>query len=224
MKKYYLLLILSVLIVPMRAFSEAPETPPHPMSQMAAGRLEGQVFTEDTAGKRTPLPNQKVTLVVLQNGSAVLKLPKVTDAEGKFQFKNIFDDPSFEYAVETAYESRVYLMLHLHLEKGSTVIDAPFRVGEGSPYVMADIPPQSQQGEEGALEEEEGHVHAPAGPMMGGGPEMSPPPAAEAPMPDLVRKGFFQKIAFGLAGLVAAAALYYGMSGGLAGRSRKPRG
>lgn len=186
------------------------------MAEMAKGQLVGEIFTEDGNGKRAPVGGQTLNLVVLQNGEPVLKLQKVSDKEGKFLFKNIFDDPAFEYAIEASYEGYVHLMLHLHLAPGADRIEAPFRVGEGSPYRVAQIPYDS-----GASAEGPGGMPELGMMPEGGEAQLPPPPSAGPVSPDFVKKGSFQKVAVGLSILVALLALYYGFSGQAAAPRRE---
>lgn len=104
---------------------------------MEMGELRGNVWTTDARGTKKFLSNFEVALVVFHNGQQVLALHKPTDAEGAFTFKNIFKDPSFEFAIGVLYEDKPYVMEGLHLEPQQDFLKVDFPVGEGSPYLVS---------------------------------------------------------------------------------------
>ena len=116
---------------------QAQQPPPHMDSVMPGvekGILDGVLVVSDEGKKEKPIPNQAVVLMVFQNGERILMLNKETDAAGKFQFKNIFKDEQFEYALGTMVEEQPYLMSGIRMNKSQESLQVRFVVGKGSPY------------------------------------------------------------------------------------------
>ncbi len=74
-----------------------------PLGNIPIGVLSG-VLKKDGQ----PLANHLVIIQVRQGGEQVLTLPKTTDAQGQFEFKNIFRDPQFAYTLFSESDGKVY--------------------------------------------------------------------------------------------------------------------
>lgn len=189
-----------------------------PMAQMPQfqgmemGIFDGTLVETKGAGKKAPVPGHAVAIVIFQNGQRVLMLNKKTDEQGRFQFKNIFMDPSYSYLIGTMWNGKLYEMHDLKLKKGEKVRKIEFLIGEGSPHGAADVSPPLEEPVEAAPQ-------APVEPA----PEARPPGPSDlmraaAPAPGSAEGAFsvgsywehpYQKIAIVLSGIVALAALYH---------------
>lgn len=110
------------------------------MPDVPRGRFEGQVmFLEGE--KKKPMAHQTVALMVFQNGERILMLNKQTDEKGRFEFKNIFRDPSFTYAIGSMHEEQVYVLPKLGLLPSEESKTVELVVGAGSPHLMAAMVP-----------------------------------------------------------------------------------
>lgn len=92
-------IILAVLGV-MVAYEAAGQAP---HSKLEVGQLEGTLVKNGR-----PLAGKDVVIQVEQDGQTLLTLPKKTDEQGQFVFKNIFKDPQYRYFLLTEYEGKVY--------------------------------------------------------------------------------------------------------------------
>ncbi|HSA60478.1 MAG TPA: hypothetical protein VLJ37_12435 [bacterium] len=181
-----------------------------PMAQMPQfqgmqmGVFDGTLVEMKGGGKKAPVPGQTVAIVVFQNGQRVLMLNKKTDEQGRFQFKNIFMDPSFSYLIGTMWNGKLYEMTDLGLKEGEKERKIELSVGEGSPYWVTDVkPPQ----EEPAEAEAEALPQGPSDLMRASSP---PPASAEGAFSVGSYWEYpYQKIALVLSGIVALAGLYH---------------
>lgn len=155
MKKVLLLTTLFILFS-VASFAQMPGgMPPGGMGGMMpgidkSGRIDGTIFKLDPSGKKIPVPNQKITLVVMQGDQQILALEKISDDKGHFGFVNIFKDPTFGYAFGTFYEDNLYVHPRVSLNKDESVKTVELPVGENSPYLrdknMMQEPPPGGSG------------------------------------------------------------------------------
>lgn len=131
------LLSFLILVASLDVQAQPPPSMQEVFPGMEMGELRGKVWSVDVQGSKKNLSNFEVALVVFHNGEQVLALHKPTDAEGGFVFKNIFKDPSFEFAIGVLYENKPYVMEELHLEAHQDFLAVELQVGEGSPYLVS---------------------------------------------------------------------------------------
>ncbi|PIR19856.1 MAG: hypothetical protein COV45_09395 [Deltaproteobacteria bacterium CG11_big_fil_rev_8_21_14_0_20_47_16] len=103
MRKLFVLLTLIFASHVAHAQSMADQLKNSPLGKIPVGVLTG-VLTKE--GK--PLANYPLVIQVQQSGQTVLTLPKNTDANGTFEFKNIFRAPEFSYSVFSEDAGKVY--------------------------------------------------------------------------------------------------------------------
>ncbi len=132
----YRLFIFFILAVHFHVEAKSPPSMEQAFPGMEMGELRGTVWVSDTEGNKKPLSHSEVALVVFHKGEQVLALHKPSDANGEFVFKNIFKDPSFEFAIGVLYEDSPYVMEGLHLEPYQDFLAVDLQVGEGSPYLV----------------------------------------------------------------------------------------
>lgn len=95
-----------------------------PLGKIPIGVLQGVLHKD---GKS--LPNHLVIIQVRQDGEQVLTLPKTTDAQGRFEFKNIFRDPQFAYTLFTESDGKVYKLPPLTPSAAQEKYSVTFAVG-----------------------------------------------------------------------------------------------
>lgn len=139
----------SLLFLHSSAWAQSPPVvAPHMQKGVKTGVIEGRVFTK-LGGQKNNVPEQAVALMVFHEGTRVLMLDKMTDANGKFQFKNIFQDPDYSYALGVIYEDVLHVISNIQLSQGQSTLDIPFQVGEGSPFVVDKAPLGGPEGDKG---------------------------------------------------------------------------
>lgn len=122
------------LMIPAGVKSQTPAVSPHAEEGKETGIIQGVLFSIAENGKRKILPSHKVTIIISRQGRGVLTLDKETDDKGHFNFKNIFSDPDFSYALGAIFDKKMYVVPDIKLKKGEMSHDVEFRVGEESPY------------------------------------------------------------------------------------------
>lgn len=128
------------------------------------GVIEGELFTLDSAGKKTPVKQQEVAMLIFNNDQQVLMLKKTSDDQGKFTFKNIFKDPAYAYGFGTQNEDGLFIYPRVSLNAKESTKQIAFQVGENSPYKRD----PASMGMPPAGGKESGDSSA--GPMNGGAP------------------------------------------------------
>lgn len=136
MKHLFPLILFLFLLQTMTAVAmpTASKDAPHDMDIKDAGIITGTIFSTDEKGGKKPLVGQKVSIVIYKDGQQVLVLEKQTDQKGKFEFKNIFKDPTFAYDFVTVYNEALFVYPHVHLKPEEKMKEIDFEVGENSPY------------------------------------------------------------------------------------------
>lgn len=100
------------------------------------GFFRGRVYFQDEKGGKNYLDAQTVALMVHEDGKQVLMLDKKTNEKGEFEFKNIFRDPRFQYALGTSYNDQLYVITGLSLGEDEESREIDFLVGGVSPYLV----------------------------------------------------------------------------------------
>lgn len=136
MKKILIVLvILSALFATGLQAEEKKVMTPHEDSGVKTGILTGTLLKGSE-----PLGNYQIVLEVLSGHKIILTLPKETDPNGKYLFKNIFQSPEFTYAVSANYEGTVYRSNFVSLAPGenSKTLDLVIKEGETGPKLPSD--------------------------------------------------------------------------------------
>lgn len=129
--KYLIFLFLFSLSIP--SYAQAPMGEmPHALTK-DAGLLRGTLFREEN-NKKEFIQNEVVALIVFYQGKRVLMLDKKTDSQGHFEFKNIFRDPDYVYALGVMLEDELYVYPDIQIQKDQKVVHVDFPVGPESPY------------------------------------------------------------------------------------------
>ena len=132
-------LIILFIFISSVAFAQMPPPGTMPPMGMGKGRIVGMLYSVDKAGKKTPLVDYPVGIMVFQNGQRMLTLDKKTGTKGEFTFKNIKQEDGFTYVLGVIENEKLYVMSDIALKPSEDVFKADFRVGEGSPYLMEDV-------------------------------------------------------------------------------------
>ncbi len=85
------------------AVSIAQPKAPHD-SAGTTGIITGRLLKDGKA----VLGGHQVVLEILSGHKVVLTIPKPTDNNGSYQFKNIFKTPEFAYSISTEFEGKIY--------------------------------------------------------------------------------------------------------------------
>lgn len=121
-----LLLLIACCALPLNA--QEPAMDPHEGGFGATGVLLGKTVTKDG----DPLGDQIVTLEVFHGGQLVLTIPKKTGADGSYQFKNIFQNEEFSYAVSADYKGTRYQTHPRSLASGAPALEVDLIVGDSA--------------------------------------------------------------------------------------------
>ena len=127
---------------------------PHEGEESETGVITGSLLKDG----KVPMPGHMVTLEILKGRQLVLKIPKPTDQNGKFTFKNIFQTPDFKYSVSTELEGKMYRTDFISLKKGESERSLNLVAGTGAkkgPGLPESIPDGGGQMQRGA----QPHVH-----------------------------------------------------------------
>lgn len=118
--------------------AEATGQPPH--TKMDVGQMEG-TLTKD--GK--PQANKEIVIQVQQGGQTLLTLPKKTDENGQFIFKNIFKDPQYSYFLLTEDGGKVHRYGPVQLAAKQDTVKVAFAIKPENAAEMnaAPMPPES---------------------------------------------------------------------------------
>lgn len=147
-KRFSLLALLAVSITA-NAAPPPKGVMPH-FEGMETGLIEGTIFNVDAAGKRTPLADQPIAIIVFKDGKRILMVDKKADAKGAFTVQNVFKDPSFVYALGTLFEEKLYVLPNIQVKKGEDKKTVEFAVGAGSPYQVDDANHPQMNAQQGA--------------------------------------------------------------------------
>lgn len=99
------------------------------------GVFKGRLVMVDGASKRE-MADHPIAMVVFRGPEKVLMLDKKTDAKGRFEFKNIFQDAGFSYALGVMDDNRIYLFTQPGLKSGEKERSFDFEIGPQSPYLV----------------------------------------------------------------------------------------
>lgn len=113
---------------------------PHKEAETKTGVITGTLLEDN----KTKLSNHQVWIEIMRQGELVLTIPKETDLNGRYQFRNIFQSPEFSYAVGTEYKGRVYRTDAVRLKEGETVKRLDLVVGAGAEAIEPPPPPVSE--------------------------------------------------------------------------------
>lgn len=102
---------------------------------MKTGVLTGQAYEMEN-GKKVPLANHSIAIMVFQNGERVLMLDKTTDAKGAFKFQNIFRHADFVYSLGILHDENLFVIPEIQLQENEESKAIDFQVGKGSPYLV----------------------------------------------------------------------------------------
>ncbi len=137
MHKFILISLLCLFAVSAEAASNMPAGRAPMMEALfkdvPRGVFKGRLLLEE--GKKI-LPDHPIAMVVFQGSQKLLMLDKTTDSKGLFEFKNIFKDASFSYALGVMHEGRIYLFTQPGLNKDEDVRTFDFEIGPKSPYLI----------------------------------------------------------------------------------------
>lgn len=125
-------------------FAQQPAASPHEAMKEVSGSIIGRVL----ADKKDPLPNHFVTLEVFKDNELILSLPKSSDSEGKYKFKNIFRTADFSYVLSSEYNGKTYRTKAVSLGEKENELKLDLYVGAGADEATAD-----------AAKKEDTHVH-----------------------------------------------------------------
>lgn len=98
---------------------------PHEGSQKEVGVITGALRVESG----NAIPEHAVLLNVFHKDQMVLQIPKKTDSEGKYQFKNIFRSPDFHYIISAEYEGKLYGTKPISLDPKQSLIQLDLNLG-----------------------------------------------------------------------------------------------
>lgn len=112
-----------------QASAAPPQEEPSPHEASAPGRIVGRLTGEGQA----PLPQHTVTLEILRERTLILAIPKQTDANGRYEFKNIFRSPEFSYAVSAQHEGKTYRTPFVSLSTREEQRTLDLATGNGAP-------------------------------------------------------------------------------------------
>lgn len=108
----------------------APPLPanPHEEAPKETGTITGVLRSPDGGA----LGEYPVSLDIFHKDQMVLKIPKKTDPDGKYQFKNIFQSPDFHYIVNTEYEGKLYATKPVSLGPKESLLRLDLALGNES--------------------------------------------------------------------------------------------
>ncbi len=137
----FLLLASSVLAQPAKM--------PHG-TDVATGIITGKLLKDG----KTPLASHQVVLEILSGHKVVLTIPKPTDKDGGYQFKNIFKSPEFAYSVSTEFEGKAYRTEFISLGEKDSKKVVDLVVGAGAKESPSLPPPMDEKTIKEGMKEE----------------------------------------------------------------------
>lgn len=144
-----LCIVLFFLTLASATHAMPPSESPHKASAIETGVITGKLLKDGKA----PLAGETVVLEIFQGGSLVLAIPKQTDAAGRYEFKNIFQTPEFEYAISSELDGKTYRTDLVSLKKGEKERVLNLTAGAGAKEAAPLPPPPPLQ----PPDEEKGH-------------------------------------------------------------------
>lgn len=124
MKK--ILLLIPLLFISANLLGMPQMKAPHD-SDGASGIINGKLLKDG----KTPLADHPVVLEIISGDQMVLSIPKKTDKNGGYQFKNIFKTGEFAYVISAEVDGRLFKTDFISLKKNESVKTVNLNVGEG---------------------------------------------------------------------------------------------
>ncbi len=110
-------------------------------TDIATGIITGKLLKDG----KPALGGHQVVLEILNGHKVVLTIPKPTDNNGNYQFKNIFKSPEFAYSVSTEFEGKTYRTDFISLGEKDSKKVVDLIVGAGAKEGPALPPPMDEK-------------------------------------------------------------------------------
>jgi len=132
------LILMIILLLPVSAMAQSGMMPQHLAKGKETGFIRGTLVTKNKKGQEQPVREFKVAIMVFYQGQRVLILDKTTDKKGRFEFKNIFKDADYVYALGAIFKDKLFIYPNLSLDSSRKALEVRFQIGEGSPHEVQD--------------------------------------------------------------------------------------